>query len=273
MERLAYQARLAEKQFSQADPDNRLVTAELERRWEVALQELREAQDSMDRKSSSEADRLAISPELRQLLEGVGTRLPELWNQDLLTMVQKKALLRCLIDKVVLQRSAPDTVGVRIVWKGGDTTRLDVPVTVNALSRLSFAKEMEAAVVKLARDGKADIEIARELTRRGYRSPQRQTVLAKHGEASASPTRRVRQAEPVVPSPNCRLPDGASNRHEAEGSTTLGARPHPQRDNTSRERRRAQGLLVPRQPENPGPVQATSGRPRPAIAFLKGIPR
>ena len=32
IERLRYQARLAERQFNQSDPDNRLVTAELERR-------------------------------------------------------------------------------------------------------------------------------------------------------------------------------------------------------------------------------------------------
>ena len=44
LERLRYQARLAERQFNQSDPDNRLVTAELERRWEAALRELKEAE-------------------------------------------------------------------------------------------------------------------------------------------------------------------------------------------------------------------------------------
>jgi len=36
IERLRYQAALAERQFNRADPDNRLVTGELERRWEAA---------------------------------------------------------------------------------------------------------------------------------------------------------------------------------------------------------------------------------------------
>ena len=35
VERLRYQALLAERQFNRVDPDNRLVAAELERRWEV----------------------------------------------------------------------------------------------------------------------------------------------------------------------------------------------------------------------------------------------
>jgi DNA invertase Pin-like site-specific DNA recombinase len=177
IERLRYQARLAERQFNQADPENRLVTAELERRWELALQELQEAEASLQRETPPPSPRVDVSAELRQALEHVGQKLPELWQQGLLTQVQKKALLRCLIEKVVLRRSAPDTVQARIVWKGGDTTTLDVPVTVNSLARLSFAPEMEEVAVKLARRGKTDALIAQELTQRGYRSPHASTVL------------------------------------------------------------------------------------------------
>jgi DNA invertase Pin-like site-specific DNA recombinase len=177
VERLRYQARLAERQFNQADPDNRLVTAELERRWELALQELKEAEESLQRDCSPAAPLSDVSPQLRRALEHIGQQLPELWQQDVLTQVQKKSLLRCLIEKVILQRSAPDMVQARVVWKGGDTTSSEVPVTVNSLARLSFAAEMEKATVKLARRGKMDEEIAQELTRRGYRSPHAQIVL------------------------------------------------------------------------------------------------
>ena len=45
IERLRYQARLAERQFTRADPENRLVAGELERRWEAALRELQQAED------------------------------------------------------------------------------------------------------------------------------------------------------------------------------------------------------------------------------------
>jgi len=177
LDRLRYQARLAERQFNQSDPDNRLVTAELERRWELALQELKEAEEFFQRECLPAGAPPTIPAELRQALEHLGQEIPELWEQGLLTAVQKKALLRCLIDKVVLRRSSPDTVHVRIVWKGGDATSMDVPVTVNSLARLSFAQEMEAAIVKLAKRGETDAQIAEELTQRGYRSPQRQTVL------------------------------------------------------------------------------------------------
>ena len=39
LERKRYEAALAERQFHRVDPDNRLVAAELERRWEAALNE------------------------------------------------------------------------------------------------------------------------------------------------------------------------------------------------------------------------------------------
>ncbi|MGZ3434350.1 MAG: recombinase family protein, partial [Isosphaeraceae bacterium] len=75
LERLRYQARLAERQYNQADPDNRLVAAELERRWEAALRELREAEEAFRR-----PDELApepLPPDVRQAIEKAGRRLPE----------------------------------------------------------------------------------------------------------------------------------------------------------------------------------------------------
>jgi DNA invertase Pin-like site-specific DNA recombinase len=45
LERLRYEAALAERQFRKVDPDHRLVAAELERRWEHTLRELRQAEE------------------------------------------------------------------------------------------------------------------------------------------------------------------------------------------------------------------------------------
>jgi hypothetical protein len=43
--RVAYEVRLARRQYDAVDPDNRLVAAELERRWELALRAGVEARD------------------------------------------------------------------------------------------------------------------------------------------------------------------------------------------------------------------------------------
>jgi DNA invertase Pin-like site-specific DNA recombinase/predicted DNA-binding protein YlxM (UPF0122 family) len=176
IERLRYQARLAERQFTRTDPENRLVAAELERRWEDALRELQQAEASYQRTLQDQGPS-TIPPELRRGLEQAGRNLPELWDRDRLTRPQKKSLLRCLIDKVVIRRTAPDSVEVRIVWRGGDTTTARIPVTVNALARLSSATEMEEMILSLVRLGKTDQEIAEHLTEQGHRSPKGPIVL------------------------------------------------------------------------------------------------
>jgi DNA invertase Pin-like site-specific DNA recombinase len=177
IDRLRYQARLAERQFTRDDPENRLVAGELERRWEVALRELRQAEDSYQRVLETQGSSPTIPPELRRCLEQVGRELPGLWNQDRLTQPQKKSLLRCLIDKVVIRRTASDSVEARIIWRGGDTTTAAIPVTVNSLARLSSAREMEQTILSLARQGKTDREIAEHLTQQGLRSPKGPVVL------------------------------------------------------------------------------------------------
>jgi hypothetical protein len=178
LQRLRYEAQLAERQFHRADPDNRLVTGELERRWEQALRALEEAEEAGRREDAQRSPVLSLEPALRQALEQAGQQLPELWARaDFFTQAQRKALLRCLIDKVVLHRTAADTVRARIVWKGGETTMTDLPVTVGSLARLSFAKMLEEEVLQLARQGWSDEHIAGRLTRAGCRSPRSASVL------------------------------------------------------------------------------------------------
>ena len=154
VERLRYQARLAERQFNQADPDNRLVTAELERRWETALRELQQAEEALARDQQQAPADEVLSPEEREAFLQAGPQIPELWRQGLLSPPQQKAFLRCLVDKVVAHRSAPDTLQVRIVWRGGDTTTAALPVPVGALARLAGAGEMEKEILKLAKQGR-----------------------------------------------------------------------------------------------------------------------
>jgi DNA invertase Pin-like site-specific DNA recombinase len=177
IERLRYQARLAERQFNQADPDNRLVAAELEKRWETALRELKQAEEAWDREQQQRPTLDHLDAETRKAWREAGQQIPELWREEQFTPQQKKALLRCLIDKVVVHRLAPDRVRCRVVWKGGETTSVDLPVSCNSWARLSGSKEMEATILKLARRGQTDQAIAEHLTREGYRSPRHTTVL------------------------------------------------------------------------------------------------
>jgi DNA invertase Pin-like site-specific DNA recombinase len=176
VERLRYESQLAERHFMQSDPENRLVTGELERRWEAALRELKSAEEELDR-LQQDAPSYIIPEDLLEMLRNVGRRLPEIWNAKLLSDVQKKALLRSLIDKVVIHRLAPDQVQTRVVWRGGATTSDVVRVTVGKFAWLSGAAEMETTIRRMTSEGHSDAAIAERLTEEGHRSPRANKVL------------------------------------------------------------------------------------------------
>ena len=175
LQRLQYNAQLAERRYRHSEPENRLVTAELERRWEDSLRELQKAEDDLALKRK-QSQCWAIPADLLEMLKEIGPRLPELWNERLLSWSQKKSLLRCLIEKVVLKRDN-DQVGLRVVWRGGDVTELTVPVTVGRFEQLRDYREMEETIVAMAQSGKTDKQIAAHLTGTGHRSPRSDVVL------------------------------------------------------------------------------------------------
>jgi DNA invertase Pin-like site-specific DNA recombinase len=179
VERLRYQALLAERQFNRVDPDNRLVASELEHRWEVALRELRQAEEALALHRASRSQPEALSTKERDDFLALGPQLPALWQQPGMDRAHKKALLRCLIEKVILHRTAPERLDIRIVWRGGEVTEEQVDLRVHALHAFSRGAEMQARILELARQGLTDTEVAKLLTEEGYRSPRGSQVLAR----------------------------------------------------------------------------------------------
>ena len=176
--RLRYEAAYCERQFHHVDPAHRHVAAELEHAWELALQALKQAEAAeQQRAQASTPPAHALPPALQAAFRAIGQHLPELWPTDVLSQAQRKALLRCLIDKVVIQRARRDQIHTRIVWRGGETTTFEVPVAVGALTALPGAHEMAQQIRVLFATGTSDDEMARQLTQHGYRSPSRPAVL------------------------------------------------------------------------------------------------
>lgn len=109
-----------ERQYQAVDPENRLVAHTLEARWEESLQNSRHAQEEYDRflsqtpASLSEADRSKI-----QRLSG---DIPALWRTSQTMAADRKEVLRCLVERVVVHVQ-PDSehVDVAIHWQGGFT--------------------------------------------------------------------------------------------------------------------------------------------------------
>jgi hypothetical protein len=172
IERKRYAAALAERQFNRVDPDNRLVAGELERRWEAALNEVRAAEEALARQASPEPiTQLAMGKNLNSKVVALAGHLPQIWADEATKDAHRKALLRCLVEKVVLDRGERDVAQVRIVWRGGAVTELGVKMKVNSVSDLRRGEEMCDRLLDLARGGVPDDEIAAVLTDEGHRSP------------------------------------------------------------------------------------------------------
>jgi hypothetical protein len=172
LERKRYAAALAERQFNRVDPDNRLVAGELERRWEAALSEVREAEEALAQLSAPKPlSQRMIGKPLSDKIVVLAGRLPQIWADPATTDAQRKALLRCLIEKVVLDRGEYDVALVRIVWRGGATSDISVKMRVNAVANLTHGLEMRDRTLDLARAGTPDDEIAAILSAEGHRSP------------------------------------------------------------------------------------------------------
>jgi len=203
IERLRYDAILAQRQLNRVDPDNRLVAAELEKRWEGALAVLKGAEEAQASQGPAPTSLQTLSSELQTAFRAIGSHLPMVWYQGSISQQHKKALLRALIDKVVVHRLARDRVQARIVWKGGETTTLSIPVPVGALKDLAGAEMMERIILERCTAGVLDETIAQELTALGYRSPLRQVVLPstvkiirlKHGQFQKRSQSHPRQIE------------------------------------------------------------------------------
>lgn len=196
--RAAYEARLAQRRFHAIDPDNRLVAAELERQWELALRALEEAREAAERFAATPAEP-GLDPLVREQLADLGRRLPELWQGGRLTAAHQKELLRTLIRRIVLTRPAPDTIEAKLVWVSGATSVLAVHPPIFRAADLGDYDRLVARIAALATEGYTDGEIARRLTAEGFRAPraaevpQRLVFKTRRAQRYASLTEQFRR--------------------------------------------------------------------------------
>jgi hypothetical protein len=164
--RLEYAARRAERQYNAVDPENRLIAATLEKRWEGALAECEQAKARLAEAKSQAPQTAPIPTELREAFADVGRRLPEVWPG--LSAQGKKGLLRTLVEGVNLAREGNGMVRVRIVWRGGLVSERAVRLPVSTRRRSEIETQIVARIEQLAVEGQRDVAIAESLNREGY---------------------------------------------------------------------------------------------------------
>jgi len=167
--RARYEAQRARRQYDLADPENRLVTGELETRWNRALQNVAELEQRVQTLTAAPP---AISADQKQQLLELGEELPRVWDDPGTSVELKKQILRTVIEEIMVQ-SDPDRSEHRlqIHWVGGVHTELVVPRNrVGRTSRQADGKVLELVgeLVKVCEDRM----IAITLNRLGYRTGQ-----------------------------------------------------------------------------------------------------
>ena len=132
--RAQYEIDLAERRYRAVDPDNRLVAATLEKQWEHSLRDRRQIQDEYDR--FHHATPTQITPDERARIMALSSDIPALWHAEGTTNADRKEIIRCLIDRVVVHvRPDSQYVDATIHWRGGYTSQHEFIRCVNAYSQ------------------------------------------------------------------------------------------------------------------------------------------
>ncbi len=156
LERLRYEVDLARRQYDAVDPANRLVARELERRWERSLEE--RSRIETEAKTRREAIEVPLSGEEHSQLKRLAQDLPSLWQTPSTRVQDKKRIVRCLIENVVVTPSEKDTLQAQVHWAGGELSTLEVPKGRSGVHRYVTDPEVVELVRLLAAEFADDRE-------------------------------------------------------------------------------------------------------------------
>lgn len=125
LEQARYEVRLAQRQYDLVDPDNRLVAAALERRWNEKL--ARVAHLERAAAQAEQATPWTLSATERGAIATLAQDLPAVWHAASTTARERKQLLRYALEAVSLDaRTSPGQIVVQLHWRSGTITWLCV---------------------------------------------------------------------------------------------------------------------------------------------------
>jgi DNA invertase Pin-like site-specific DNA recombinase len=164
LEAARYAAQRAQKQYDAADPENRLVADELERRWNHALQRVEEIELRIEQHTRGQVQATTAT---RGEYEELASKLEAVWNCADTDVRLKKRIIRTLIHEVLVDVDAEAGELILVLhWKGGVHTELRLPRRRRGQNSSQTSKEIVDAVRTLARIC-SDEAIAGVLNRNG----------------------------------------------------------------------------------------------------------
>ncbi|MDQ6677477.1 MAG: recombinase family protein [Acidobacteriota bacterium] len=167
LEQAQYEVRLAARRYEAVDPDNRLVAAELEARWNAALRSAGEVEQRL--RQNELPDKVVRIPAKETLLS-LAQDLPAVWNSPSTDMRLKQRVVRILIEEIIADVDDASTEIVLLIhWSGGQHSELRMKK--NQTGQHSRCTSLEAVEILRRMAGRfPDERIAATLNRLGFRT-------------------------------------------------------------------------------------------------------
>lgn len=182
LQQARYEANLAERRYAACDPDNRLIAAQLEKNWELALRRVR---DLEARRPTDTSSTVTVDPDA---FANLADSLSSAWNAPDVTMRARQQLVRTLISDIIVDvDDAARDVVLTIHWRGGQHSELRVRKP-RAGEHGCATTEDALAVMRSMAGRWSDEHIAASLNRMGLPTGQGKTWTAHR----VSSVRRVR---------------------------------------------------------------------------------
>jgi hypothetical protein len=162
LEQAHYQAALAARRYDAVDPDNRLVAAELEARWNSALERVAELEGRQHAQARLTPSSMRIE---RAMLESLAMDLRTVWEAPSGEMRVKQRIARRLIQEIIADAHEPTREIVLVIhWAGGRHSELRIPRPKPGEHRHRTGPDAEGVVRRMA-GAWPDHEIAASLNR------------------------------------------------------------------------------------------------------------
>ena len=164
VEQARYEAARAQRQYDAVDATNRLVAAELERRWNAAMSAHAQLEEELEalRKERPRC----ISEQQKQMLLSLGTDIRRLWDHSQSAPEWKKRILRTVLTEIIVTADEGE-VQLLLHWRGGDHTQLRFKKVRVGQHRVAIDADTVELVRALARL-QPDAMIASILNRNGH---------------------------------------------------------------------------------------------------------
>jgi DNA invertase Pin-like site-specific DNA recombinase len=196
LERARYEAERACRQYNAVEPENRLVARTLERHWEEALAREETVKAEYARFLAQQPP--TLSAQEREVIRHLSADIPALWHAPTTTAADRQAIIRQLVERVVVTvQGESEKVELQVHWIGGHGTLTRLIRPVARLEQLSYYPQLLTRVAALHRQGYNGVMIAKVLNAEGWRPAKRRTtftavmvngLLARQGVRSTRPS-------------------------------------------------------------------------------------